>query len=130
MERSEVVVGELVGWRWWFPMRTTLRSLTTPSEWLPGEIMTGNPDLDGWQGRHVGQGIHAYTDWATAQQHCGLMHQASFVGGSVYLWGDVRVHSIGYRASHAAIREIDYIGHRVGSKLTAEEWTELYNVNQ
>ena len=129
---TAIVVGEIVGWRFWriSSESNLLWSVTlTGHEWLPGLPMRGDPGAIPSM-PFSRPGVYAFVDMSTALQETGEALTKYLIGGSVYLYGLVIVHSKGYRASHAVVKEVEYIGGNTPTRLTAAQWTERYNVNQ
>lgn len=136
----EIVVGEIVGWRFWLPAPPLrynsppsnplrLFSLVYHSRWEPGEDSRGRTNVEG-------AGVHAYRDRSTAMRlqeefasEYDFRHQypAQLVGGTVYLWGTVHEHENGYRAEYASIRSICWSG--AGLSKGLEEWAAIYGVD-
>lgn len=102
LESAGVTVGELVGWRVWRLRNGFLQSFSASYCWFPGYPVHGSPD-DYGEG-----GIWAFKEPHHALYKLNKMGDES-VMGSVWLWGDVVEHDIGYRAEFAEIRSIDVV---------------------
>ncbi len=103
LKHEGVQVNELVGWRIWNVKNGYLKSYSYDTAWWPDEPMTGKPDDYG------GAGV-----WSFKSPHDALNKLLSdgphqFVMGSIYLWGEVIEHTLGYRAEYAKVRSIDCV---------------------
>lgn len=103
LKHDGVQVGEIIGWRIWHLKRGYLTSYSMPIAWFPDQPMSGVPDDYGAQGI-----------WSFKTSHHALHKLLSegpdrFVMGSVYLWGEIIEHTIGYRAEYAKVRSIDVV---------------------
>lgn len=109
--KREMHVGEIVAHRCWrlsrgFADGLRLMSVVAGDIWVPGETLVGR-ELEDWGER----GIHAWKakgpDFAryaaSNSSYCAL------VVGTVFLWGDVVEHELGYRAQYARVRSIDWL---------------------
>lgn len=96
-------VGEIVAYRCWQVglHEMLLRSTTSAATWMPGEVMAGDVD-------NPNRGVHAYKHMGSVFEEFGsfskydeALHCRLRVYGRVKLWGEVREHSLGYRAEFA-----------------------------
>lgn len=106
-------VEDLIGWRVWRVKNGHLWSYFQDYVWMPGEVSEGIP------GDHDHAGIWAFKDKRRAFQKA-LDGQASYVWGSVLLWGQVVEHADGYRASKARIVSIGGATRDVSREVMAE----------
>ena len=99
LERGDMRVGEIVGYRIWRVDNGYLKSFSYPISWMPGHPISGKP------GDHDSAGIWAFKDPHRALHK--MLETPDSVMGSVYLWGEIVEHADGYRAEFAEVRSIE-----------------------
>ncbi|MFQ5742009.1 MAG: hypothetical protein ACE5HV_00290 [Acidobacteriota bacterium] len=96
LEDAGIEVGEIIAWRVWRVVGSTLTSVFVDFPWFPGEIVEGVV--------HGNRGVHAFKNakeaWAYSSSLLSATPQAV---GKVALWGRVVEHKRGYRAQYARI---------------------------
>lgn len=96
---TEVKVGEIVGWRFWYGDNGALRSYSAKHYiWRPGINET---QCDQW-----GSGFHCYKLERKARQQSTLAGYEAAVIGEIECWGTVYEHVDGYRAEFARIKSL------------------------
>lgn len=102
--KREIVAGEIVAYRCWCWRGGYITSVAMPDVWKPGETLVGR-GLEDWGKR----GVHAWKE--LSREYFDYIRGAAvtIVGGTVYLWGDVVEHELGYRAEYARIRSLDWV---------------------
>ena len=111
--------GEVVAYRGWaLKDNGHLYSIFQSGfRWEPGKVMEGDAEH--------GHGIHGFKSLLLLAEYCSGSSCATYVTGTVYLWGEVYEHERGYRASKAAIRSIDDSPH-----YDAKALRKLYGLNK
>lgn len=104
---TEIVAGEITGWRIWLLRGGMLRSVyVNHYTWPPGKAleaaeMSSRIWGDGSGGLRV-PGFHAYKSLPDLHKYYGYRwSRRDTVYGRVALWGDVVEHKLGYRAQFA-----------------------------
>lgn len=127
LHAAGITVGEIVGWRIWQVRRQDrlLVSYSADRIWLPGEPMEGRPS------DHGSEGVWAFKDPAPAATKLRELPQAAL--GTVWLWGDVVEHEVGYRAQFAALRSLEWAGPKMqmaSCMPTACDVSPMLNIRQ
>jgi hypothetical protein len=107
LAKRGVSVGALVGWRIW-RVRVEdrlLQSYAADRVWLPNEPMEGKLS------DHGPEGVWAFADVCHAVDKIRppAVDHSRYALGSVWLWGEVIEHSMGYRAEYAEVRSLDWV---------------------
>lgn len=106
--------GEIIGHRaWWLTVRggqRRLGSLAHEFVWEPCQVVEG--DVDREVVPNVLGGVYAYRspdtpDFTRIQQLAAMLYSSPLILGTVRMWGEVVIHTHGYRAQFARIHSID-----------------------
>ena len=107
LDHAGTTFGEIVGWRIWGLSQGYLTSYSADYAWLPGHPAEGDVS------DHGSGGIWAFKDahraFKKALESVGVYRVEGWVTGSVWMYGEVVEHQIGYRSQYATVRSIEAI---------------------
>jgi len=112
LEHAGTTFGEIIGWRIWGLAQGCLTSYSADYAWLPRHPTEGDVSDHGYGG------IWAFKDANRAfkkalesvGQQCGQSWAVEgWVTGSVWMYGEVVEHQIGYRSQYATVRSIEAV---------------------
>lgn len=118
-EVAAIRAGEIIGYRAWIIDHESgfLRSMYAPHEWKPRRIETAylwhryteyEFKCD-WESVGIG-GLHSFKTMTQAVVHYECYAVSNIVVfGSIFMWGSVVEHEIGWRSEFASVRSIDRI---------------------
>jgi hypothetical protein len=97
--------GEFIGWRIWGVSHGYLTSYSADYAWLPGHPTEGDVSDHGYGG------IWAFKDrhraFKKALESVGSTLVEGWAAGSVWMYGEIVEHTLGYRSQYAVVRSID-----------------------
>jgi hypothetical protein len=107
VEHAGTTFGELVGWRIWGLSHGYLTSYSADYAWLPGHPAEGAVE------DHGNGGVWAFKEapraFKKALDSVGSNLVEGWVTGSIWMYGEVVEHQIGYRSQYATVRSIEAI---------------------
>ena len=109
LDHAGTTFGEIIGWRiWGLSQEGYLTSYSADYAWLPGHPAQGDVTDHGYGG------IWAFKDanraFKKALESTGIsLLVEGWVTGSVWMYGEVVEHAIGYRAQYATVRSIEAV---------------------
>lgn len=125
LQRSFPVVGELIGHRVWNIECSLLHSMSTECFWQPNTPMTDRS----YEGRviddHNYSGVWAFKNPYDLMKEFPVSPHVKRIYGTVWLWGTVIEHEMGYRAQYASIRSLDYC---MDTNINLEKFRKAYGV--
>jgi hypothetical protein len=112
-----VRIGEIVAYRCWPIKNGFLWSTAAGRAWVPGEPMKAGEN-------HIrdGLGVYAFKGMSTCIEEFGCeCFNQGVAFGTIYIWGEIVEHELGYRAEYATIRSIDFV-----RQVPSHNWHPLY----
>jgi hypothetical protein len=123
IKKEGMRVGEIIAHRCWPIRNGFLWSTSANRAWAPGEPMSAEKG-------HLEMGFGVFSFKEKSRLIEAFSKDAEAVFGTLYLWGDIVEHTIGYRSQYASIRSLDFISRAARGTCSIEELRKLYGVEK